>query len=512
LPFYERNHDSNRGRAEDEHPELMTGSKDPTPESPDPPEARRRSRSPLKKVDSRRTDDGLKPVRTTGSMRRGKGEESGIRGLFKSSRNPVGRVSDFFWKKEPSGVSSGFSTDESDIEDLRSPQAKSEKKGSRESSAGTALDDFDAIALRKENPSFISDMPVFTSPFDRRGRSTRARDDPGSPEPTMTQEQRAREERRKYSRAQLLDLPPRIDVQNASPTSSPDMGPVDRFHRDSSVSDIESTRGSFSNGVQSADARLNAILGLPGKLGSRRNALPVTGLSNLETSYNTRPSMDGKRQWSISDRSTSINRGPMTKREIARVRALLLSSGIKAKEISRRAAEPKDLRTDESSRYKDVALLAKQEIQVVPKSQEHRLAARIISDDIQLSSQMWHSSADTFCNTTVSDLLDRIESLRSRVGDSLAPLTRKAADEADEVSKDLVTSQTLQVKSIGDKIAKMMRRRRRKFRWLRRGGWVMVEWALVGVMWWLWFMVVLVRIVMGVGKGTVAGLRWLFWL
>jgi hypothetical protein len=202
----------------------------------------------------------------------------------------------------------------------------------------------------------------------------------------------------------------------------------------------------------------------------------------------------------------------MTKREIARIRALLLSSGIKAKEISRRAAEPKDLRTNEDSHYKDVALLAKEELMLVPKSQEHLLAARIISDDIQLSSQMWHTSADAFCNTTVPELLDKIESLRSRVGDSLTPLTRKAADEADEVSKDLVTSQTLQVKSISDTISKMMRRRSRKFRWLRRGGWVLVEWALVGVMWWLWFMVVLVRVVMGAGKGTVAAVRWLFWL
>jgi hypothetical protein len=201
----------------------------------------------------------------------------------------------------------------------------------------------------------------------------------------------------------------------------------------------------------------------------------------------------------------------MTKREIARVRALLLSSGIKAKEISRRAAALKDIRTDEGSRYKDVALLAKEELKLVPKSQEHRLAAKIISEDIQLSSQMWHASAETFCNTTVSELLDKIETLRSRVGDTLTPLTRKAADEADEVSKDLVTSQTLQVKSISDTIAKMMRRRSRKFRWLRRGGWVMVEWALVGVMWWLWFMVVLVRVVMGVGRGAVAAVRWLFW-
>jgi hypothetical protein len=41
---------------------------------------------------------------------------------------------------------------------------------------------------------------------------------------------------------------------------------------------------------------------------------------------------------------------------------------------------------------------------------------------------------------------------------------------------------------------------------------VLVEWLLVGVMWYVWFMVVLTRVVMGVGKGVVGSLRWLFWL
>jgi Fe2+ transport system protein B len=202
----------------------------------------------------------------------------------------------------------------------------------------------------------------------------------------------------------------------------------------------------------------------------------------------------------------------MTKREIARVRALLLSSGIKAKEISRRAAEPKDLRTDQESPYQDIAELAREKIALVPKSQEHRLAAKILSDDIQLSAQMWHTSADEFCNATVTSLVERISILQSRLVTNLTPLARGAADEADEVSKDLVTSQTLKVKRITDKIDKMMRKRRRRFRWLRRGGWVLVEWLLVGVMWYVWFMVVLTRIVMGVGKGVVRSLRWLFWL
>jgi len=201
----------------------------------------------------------------------------------------------------------------------------------------------------------------------------------------------------------------------------------------------------------------------------------------------------------------------MNRREIARVRALLLSSGIKAKEISRRAAELKDLKAEKDPLYEDIADMVHEAIEPVPKSQQHRLAARIISDDVQLSSQIWQDSADTFVNDTVNVLMNRIGSLQHRLVDNLTPLTRTAADEADEVSKDLVTSQMLKVKRIGDKIDKMTRTRRRRFRW-RRGGWVLVEWALVGIMWYVWFLVVIARVFMGVAKGFVGSVRWLLWL
>ncbi|KUJ23859.1 uncharacterized protein LY89DRAFT_679149 [Mollisia scopiformis] len=502
-PFYDRDHPSHEQADDDEMLfGVSSSSKDHARESPETPDPRRRSMSPVKKISSRATDDG-NSLKKTASIRKGKGEDSGIRGLFKA-RNPVSRVSDLLFKKEPSamGTSSGFSTDESDVEDAR---LKGDSKGSRDSSAGLPLDDYEAASPQKERSSYLRNVPVlptFTSPFERRGRSTRAKVNEMSPEPeSSTSDKRSRIGRK-------VDAP-RIDVQNASPTSSPDSHPNRRYDRDSSVSDIDSRRGSMSNGVQMADARLNSILGLPGK---RRNALPITGLSNLETSYDTRPSLEGKRQWSISDRDMSSQRGPMTKREIARVRALLLSSGIKAKEISRRAAEPKDLKKPDESAYNNLANLAKHPPPPVPKSQEHRLAARIISDNIQLSSQLWRESADTFVNETVATLIENIANLQHRLVDNLTPMTRTAADEADEVSKDLVTSQTLKVKRITDTIDKMTRRRRRRFRWLRRGGWVLVEWALVGIMWYVWFMVVIARVVMGVGRGVVGGLRWLFWL
>ncbi|RDL31173.1 uncharacterized protein BP5553_09962 [Venustampulla echinocandica] len=511
LPFRDHSLERSRSRVHMEESQVQVqplSSKELIPGSPDTPERRRRSMSPTKHIPSGKADEDSTPLKQTSSLRKNKGEDSGIRGLFKNSRNPVARVGELFWKasKEPSpehGVSSNFSTDESDIEDFKVSQALPAKIQSHEGPTGVGIQDAGGLPSRKETPSYINDMPVFASPFERRGRSVRARGE------DVKSNQQIGAIGKRISQLHIPEPTPRIDVQTASPTTSPDHGPVAPFHRDSSISDLDSRRGSFMPGVESADARLNAILGLPGK---HSNTLPVTGLANLDVGHDQSPSQNRKREWSISDRGISIHRGPMTKREIARVEALLLSSGIKAKEISRRATELKDLRDADETYYSEIAELAQDDIIPVPKCKQHILAARILSSDMQLSSRMWQESADAFANTTITGVLRDIENLQTRLSDDLTPMTRKAADEADEVSKDLVTSQTLTVKKITDKINTMMRRRRRRFRWLRRGGWVLLEWALVGVMWYVWFVVVLARVFMGVGKGVVGSLRWLFWL
>ncbi|KAM3069174.1 hypothetical protein ACMFMG_010694 [Clarireedia jacksonii] len=460
----------------------------------DTPNGRNRSTSPTKKLLSRNTDESAKSLKKQASLRRGKGEESGIRGLFKGSRGPVARVSDFLWKRD--GNNSGPSTDESDTDDYRQPTRKNEKKPPLDRQDTEAIDA--EISSNKAIPTYINNMPSFKSPFENRGRSTKARKPEGVPDSEASEPEYS-------SKAHLAA--PRIDIHKASPASSPDLEPAGR--RISDISDVSTRRGSYTRGVRSADARINAILGYPGQ---RRDALPVTGLSILEANQNKRPSLDDKRQWSISDSGVSVQRGPMTKREIARIRALLLSSGIKANEIARRAAEPKDLRDAEEKCYEGIASFTDGPLMPVPKSQQHMLAARILQNDVQLSSRLWQQSADNFSMTTIQNLLNDMGELQSRLVENLTPMTRRIADDADEVSKDLVTSHILQVNKLMDSMDKMMRRRRRRFRWVRRGGWVIVEWALVGVMWYVWFMVVLARVIMGIGRGAVGAVRWLFWL
>ena len=236
------------------------------------------------------------------------------------------------------------------------------------------------------------------------------------------------------------------------------------------------------------------------------------------------------RQWSIPDRGETSARTQLSKREVARLRALILSSGIKAMEINRRASKPiqpfkggvagpdEILIPWNSSRiaWSDIAKLTPNEAELreqrVPHNQVYPLAARSLAMAVQTSTQRWRVSADRFTAKTSLDLQRRIWSARTRVADDLSTMTRMAADEADETNHDLALGQPLKVKHVVDVIEKMLRRRRRRLRWVRRATWLTVEWLLVGFMWYVWFVVTILRVFLGVGRGIWTGVRWLLWL
>ena len=505
-PFHE--HSRNRSRGRGDTTEALVSAPSLTSnqigENPDESDLIKLSSSPIAKVSTRKTDESAKAIGKT-NLRRGRGgdEPSSIIGFLKGSRGPVAKVGELLWKKEPArtlSVPPGFSSDESDSEILRAMREVADPPAGETSTDPAGVDSLG----EKPSLSRSGKLPVFTSLHNSRGRLTT--DENGDAAADSVSERKPREERIKSAPNNYLEIPPRVDARNPSPSPSLEGAPMRRY---SSVSDLESRRGSALSGVESADARLNAILGQPGHPGTY---LPVTGLSSLEVTHQKRPALEDKREWSISDCEIPGHRGPVTKKEIARVRALLFTSGIKAKEISRQAAEIVDLRNAQKSPFADIAKISKENPPPVPNSQQHILAARILANDMQLSSQAWQASADSFYDTTVSRLFDRADKLHSSIADGLAPRVRTAADEADAVSRDILTFQSLQVKRIIDTMDNMMRRRRRRFRWLRRGGWVLVEWSLVGVMWFAWFLVVFVRIILGLGTGVVRSVRWLFWL
>ncbi|KAK1528771.1 uncharacterized protein CCOS01_06605 [Colletotrichum costaricense] len=458
------------------------------------------SRSPSRKVVQRPTGESHKSHRSTASTKL-RSDDPGMRGLFKGARidnvirGGVSKLGDLIWRKESEtgdgpSEAEGTTTDESDTEQ------RGRKRGETPLSRTASIR---SQGMRQQNgKNYLDIMPAFESSHEKlRHIESEPAKLPDTSPPSASH---------KSPRFDRLK-PPRIDILSASPTSSP--GSTKRL---SDVSEGEPLSGSHSAGLKEADKRLNNIIAVP-------PSFPPDGRPGS--------SSNRSRHWSISDHSPAPDRAPMSKREVARLRALVLSSGIKAMEITRRANEPhlafaarqapsqNDLQVANVF-WPTIAELSPDPASIrnkaVPQTELYQFAAKTLGKSIQCAGQDWQKTADHFVADAVPALHRRVEDVRRRVATDLSAMTRAAADEADETSRDLTLGQRLKIKHTLDVIEAMLRRRRRRFRWVRRAMWLAVEWVLVGFMWYVWFVVMILRVFWGVGQGAVGAVRWLLWL
>lgn len=285
---------------------------------------------------------------------------------------------------------------------------------------------------------------------------------------------------------------------------------------------LDLSRISSTSSRSPSQDRIKQLLARPGGVGHA--GLPITPLakdklspSSTEISPKRRPSrppLEGKRHWSITDSQKDLSRATgsetvVSPAEIARVRALYLCSGIKAKEINRRALE---VRTPPVSFLDRAAKSAHADLYPVSRKEEHVLAARILTTAFESRIGALQTAATRFREDTVVDLQSRIADLKATVESSLFARVRESGDEALAVSSRVSADAPLAVKQIADDIEHMVRMRRRRTRWVRRVGWTLLEWALLGFMWCAWLVVTLSR----VGGRCVAFfwrvVKWLLWL
>ena len=447
--------------------------------------------------------------------------DSRLRGLFKGGRiaelvgSEVSKVGDLLWKKDGgsnasqlnSPIASSYASEDSDVDDgdISGLDNSPEDNLSRTFSHADGRPRLSQGSTASEKPKFhIENLPSFRSTIDR-SEAPKGNEPTLEPRPDhITRQQMALRERGRSSRFDRL-APPKIDMRDISPSpsrpSSPERGKDTSRHSSSSTS---------GRRVRSADRRLNAMLNVPGKVGT--GSLAPTGLSALasrQSQSRGRPTLDNKRQWSISDRGVSELRGAINKRDIARVRALLLSSGVKANEIVRRAEEMPSM---PPPFLQGLQPLFHDGVPHTPRSQEHIVAGRMLISNIETTTQDLRVAAERFAHSTVEDLHERMKAVEEYVDHKLTPLVRAAADDADNCSTELTTTHTLAVKQLNDSVDVILRKRRRRLRWIRRVGWAALEWTLLTVMWLVWFIVVIIRLLRGIIRGSVASVRWLFWL
>ncbi|KAH8693721.1 hypothetical protein BGW36DRAFT_383572 [Talaromyces proteolyticus] len=239
---------------------------------------------------------------------------------------------------------------------------------------------------------------------------------------------------------------------------------------------------------------------------------PVTGLASANPSVAKRPTLpEESRAWSLSERSIPRLTDPNTteKCEILRCQALLLSSGIKAREIVCQANEPRD-----SPPKFLVRSLVNTDAPIprIPRIDEFNYAARNLLERFENTKADLNKSMYRFSKSGLGPLTDDLNCLENLINNSLTPRVRAAALHAETLSTQLNTTSTLAIKQLSEALDKGVRKRNRRFRLIRRVGFVLLEWVLVGVMWWVWLVVMVFKVFRGIAKGALTSIRWVLWI
>ncbi|RDA86040.1 hypothetical protein CP532_4703 [Ophiocordyceps camponoti-leonardi (nom. inval.)] len=465
----------------DRHPSGRKSTSSPERVGP----SKRRPSSPAKLPAFERPSENSRTHKRSKSLRhRSDNPGVGLRGLFKGPRldtvfrGGVFKLNDMLWRKdEPAAVAEPDSTtDESESERTRgrSKMLSPSKRSHDETRPGPR--------------NFLEFMPEFSHAPGAQSRNN-AGGDCGKETATSSPSRPSRPS------SQIESLKPPLSgiwSEYRSASVSPSPFPLD----------VRRVRGSGGGGGGGGDSDLWDSESYQGSGGGEAvtdetstdppRHKPHHHHQHQQHQRHDQQHQQHGRHWSIADKSSST--GPPTRREIARVKALMLSSGIKALEINRRSLEvpaPGNTKwaTDLLQRLggggggkvnngKTTTTMT-----LPPPCDLYPLASRTIRTAMLSSSRHWQASATRLTSQTSPELHRRIGEVRARLTDELSEMARKAANEADETGQELSFGQPLKLKHVVDMMDRMLRRRRRRLRWLRRALWLIVEWALVGLMW-----------------------------
>ena len=461
--------------------------------------------------------------------------ESAMRRFFKGGR--IGeivraegaRLGDVIRKRDTSQSLLEEDSDSSEVaveeldsdEDLDSVSAKPSETLNRITTASTSSQPISPLRSDRYKPRFhLDNLPTFKS------STTKTSSEPSRPS-TPTQDHITTQQRllRQINRSPRLDrlAPPSLDTSRVTSHSST-ASPGTHITRMYTTGSHDSRRSSYgfphlfhTRSRSRLGKRLTAILDVPGQVG--RGGMPPTALASLQPERRaspSRPPLSDKRQWSISDAAAAAAhaRGRATAvsaADIARVRALLLCSGVKAAALHSRAARPR--------RGGPGAVLARAgrdarrpaDLAGVPLRAEFAVAGRLGADAVDAQVEALHGGARAFKEGGVARLGLRVADLRGVV-ESCDERTRAMGDRAVGFGAEVTGQRAMEVRGVMEALDKLVRARRRRLRWLRRIGFGLLEWVVLLFMWWVWFVVVVIKMGWNVLRGLGFALRWIFWL
>lgn len=496
IPLF-RNHSKERNNIE--RTDFATGPEKRPPSAPGlaafEPRSSQESSRPSEMQRQRTADSYSSSLRRQGTATTSSGSarepSSTVGRFFKGGRigelvrNESTRFGGRFRTKDPlinDGALSDVSavSDLSDLEDDDVGDRDARYMESGEPSPRTSLDQ------RRVKPKYyLQNLPSFKSPNSRNNADTPLSTDSDH----ISRQQRAQREAGRSTRFDRL-APPRINL----PTDDDDTDFAS--NRDDTL--LDARRKSYGFLGTRSEGTSQASLGPPGS----NDRLPVTALSKLRS--------QGQRHWSISDRAQpqARNDSQVSVRDVARAKALLLSSGIKAREIQRRADTPRE---DSLQLYSKMSELTGKGLGSVPRKQEHVAASRMLSEHLQSALSSFETALEDFQTGSAQRLATQLDDLQRKAVDQLSKAVHETSDDADAFVVELTTKGPQDVKRVDDAIDDILRERRRQFRLLRRAGFKLLEWLVLGIMWWVWFIVVLFNTAKRVVVGLLKLLRWLFW-
>ena len=416
----------------------------------------------LQRNDTDSTLSSVKEGSTVGRFLKGRRDRIG--GLVSERFRTRDRAETLGTYEATRGVS-----DVSDMEDSRPANGQLKKRMTEPSSA--EISPRGSFDRGRPKPKFhLSGLPSFTS---SAARSKQLQGE--SSEDVVGRQQ---QEQRAAGRPERSDRlgPPTINVANAS-EPEPDAGP---------------TRIKWAKGYGDLDSRGNST--------SRGGSVvPASGPGSAMRQR--------QRHWSIYDQAPPEQSDKVSSRDIARVRALLLASGIKAREIQRLADEH---RNEAPPFLLDASKVTGEEIGEVPAvKDEHLLASRMLSTYLTASFTSFETSLSNFQTHAAKTLAAETSTLHSKASDQLSKLVHETSDEADAFTVELTTRGPQNTKHVLDAVDEMVRRRRRQWRLLVNVAFKLLEWMLLGIMWGIWLAVVIFNVFR---RGVVGVARFVRWL
>lgn len=177
----------------------------------------------------------------------------------------------------------------------------------------------------------------------------------------------------------------------------------------------------------------------------------------------------------------------ISKRELQRTRACLISSGIVSRQIGRKTP-----------------------IIFNPLFREINKSTRTLDSLLET----YHVKHAAFIDPTVPEYRSKISSVDKHVTHHLTPMVRHVADEADRLSAVVTTELTLSVKKLQEDIFRLARKKRGrgKMRRVVRVLSVTIEWTVKTIMWAIWIVVLVLKVARKVAALVIRVVRWVLWL